>query len=57
MEQALPYRFKRRSKNHFDWLLNVIKSEKYHEAESIIVEHTYNKMSSSAQNFNKSSVF
>ncbi|WP_171971880.1 hypothetical protein [Mangrovimonas sp. DI 80] len=57
MEQALPYRFKRRSKNHFDWLLNVIKSEKYHEAESIIVEHTYNKMSGSAQSFNKNSVF
>ncbi|WP_157514621.1 hypothetical protein [Mangrovimonas sp. TPBH4] len=57
MEHALPYRFKRRSKNHFDWLLNVIKSEKYHEAESIIVEHTFNKMSSSRTSFEHNSVF
>lgn len=37
MESKLSYRFKRRSTNYFDWLLNTIKSEKYHEAESQIV--------------------
>ncbi|MEZ4802322.1 MAG: hypothetical protein R2797_06080 [Gelidibacter sp.] len=37
METTLPYHFKRRSNNYFDWLLNTIQSEKYHEAESIIV--------------------
>jgi len=43
METALPYRFERRSDNFFDWMLNHIKSEKYHEAESIIVP--YNRAS------------
>ncbi len=37
MEQILRYRFKRRSKNHYDWLLNIIKSEKYYQAEGMIV--------------------
>lgn len=37
METTLPYHFKRRSSNYFDWLLNTIKSEKYYEAESQIV--------------------
>ncbi len=37
METTLNYRFHRRSKNYFDWLLNTIKSEKYHQAECQIV--------------------
>ncbi|MEZ4792800.1 MAG: hypothetical protein R2783_04865 [Gelidibacter sp.] len=37
METTLPYHFKRRSNDYFDWLLNIIKSEKYHEVESQIV--------------------
>lgn len=37
METTLPYNFTRRSQNYFDWLLNTIKSEKYHLAESQIV--------------------
>jgi hypothetical protein len=37
MESTLPYRFKRQSDNFFDWLLNTVKSEKYHEADSQIV--------------------
>lgn len=41
MTQVLPYRFKRRSQNHFDWMLNVIKSESYFRAESIIVDNNY----------------
>lgn len=36
MRQVLPYHFERRSKNHLDWLVNVIKSEKYFQADSII---------------------
>ncbi|EMQ94267.1 hypothetical protein D778_00982 [Xanthomarina gelatinilytica] len=36
MRQALPYHFERRSKNHLDWLVNVIKSETYFQADSII---------------------
>ena len=38
METTLPYTFKRRSSNFFDWLSNTIKSEKYHLAESQIVD-------------------
>lgn len=37
MESHLPYNFKRQSDNFFDWLLNTVKSEKYHQAESKIV--------------------
>ena len=37
METTLNYRFQRKSKNYFEWLLYTIKSEKYHEAESQIV--------------------
>ncbi|WP_188606037.1 hypothetical protein [Aquaticitalea lipolytica] len=37
MEATLNYRFQRRSKNYFDWLLYTIKSEKYFEAQSQIV--------------------
>ncbi len=38
METTLRYNFKRRSKNYFDWLIYTIKSEKYHLAESQIVD-------------------
>lgn len=37
MEATLNYSFKRKTENHFDWLLNIIKSEKYYEADSYIV--------------------
>lgn len=40
METTLPYHFKRQSDNFFDWLLNTIKSEKYHEADSQIVNYS-----------------
>ncbi len=43
MIQVLPYRFKRRSKNHFDWMLNVIKSESYFKADSIILDQNCQK--------------
>jgi hypothetical protein len=37
MEATLNYSFSRKSENHLDWLLNIIKSEKYFEADSYIV--------------------
>ncbi|HLW06325.1 hypothetical protein [Xanthomarina gelatinilytica] len=37
MEATLNYRFNRQSENHLDWLLNIIKSEKYYQADSYIV--------------------
>lgn len=37
MEATLNYSFRRKSENHFDWLLNIIKSEKYHQAEGCII--------------------
>ncbi|MBD0832094.1 hypothetical protein [Aestuariibaculum sediminum] len=37
MEATLKYKFNRKSKNHIDWLLNVIKSEKYYLTDSYIV--------------------
>ncbi len=37
MEATLTYSFNRKSENHFDWLLNIVKSEKYYEADSQIV--------------------
>jgi hypothetical protein len=40
METRLPYSFRRKSKNHLDWLLNIVKSEKYYQAESYIVVTT-----------------
>jgi hypothetical protein len=39
MELALNYRFERRTKNHLEWLVDVIKSEKYYQAESYIPNH------------------
>ncbi|HLV38335.1 hypothetical protein [Xanthomarina sp.] len=37
MEARLNYSFRRKSENHLDWLLNIIKSEKYHLADSYII--------------------
>ena len=37
MEATLNYSFRRKSENYFDWLLNIIKSEKYYEADSFII--------------------
>ena len=37
MEATLNYSFNRKSENHFDWLLNTIKSVKYYEEDSYIV--------------------
>ncbi len=37
MEKALNYKFQRRSNSYFEWLYEVIKSEKYFEADSVIV--------------------
>lgn len=34
MESTLNYSFKRQSKNHLDWLIYIIKSEKYYEVET-----------------------
>lgn len=36
MQYSLNYRFERRTKNHFEWLINVIKSEKYYQADSYV---------------------
>ncbi len=38
METTLKYKFKRRSKNHLDWLINIVKSEKYYLLEASIVD-------------------
>ena len=38
METTLHYKFKRQSKNYFDWLIHTIKSEKYYLAEGQIVD-------------------
>lgn len=43
MEKSLNYSFKRRSKSYFEWLNEVIKSEKYFLADSIIVPNDTNK--------------
>ena len=34
METSLNYNFQRKSENHLDWLLNIIKSEKYYQIEA-----------------------
>lgn len=38
METTLKYKFKRRSKNHLDWLINIVKSERYYQLEASIVD-------------------
>ncbi|HMQ45560.1 hypothetical protein [Mariniflexile maritimum] len=37
MNTTLNYQFKRQSNNHLDWLINIIKSERYYEIEASIV--------------------
>jgi hypothetical protein len=37
MEMPRNYNFKRQSKNHLDWLINVIKSERRFEIEAILL--------------------
>lgn len=37
METTLNYNFKRQSKNHLDWLINIIQSEKYYQDEGNII--------------------
>jgi hypothetical protein len=37
METSLNYNFQRKSENHVDWLLNIIKSEKYYQIEGLIL--------------------
>lgn len=43
METTLNYNFKRQSENHLDWLINIIKSERYYEIEATLV-NTKNTM-------------
>lgn len=38
METSLNYNFQRKSENHLDWLLNIIKSEKYYQIEGVILK-------------------
>ena len=42
MEATLNYPFSRKSKNHLDWMVNIIKSEKYY-LDGGIAETTCNK--------------
>ena len=42
METTLNYKFKRQFKNHLDWLVNIIKSEKYYQFEGRIVSFQNN---------------
>lgn len=42
MKTTLNYSFKRQSKNHLDWLIYIIKSERCHEIESSIVNYNSN---------------
>jgi hypothetical protein len=37
MEKALNYSFKRRTTNHLEWLYYVVKSEKFYEADAVII--------------------
>ncbi|MBP0905706.1 hypothetical protein ACFSKN_15925 [Mariniflexile gromovii] len=39
MKTTLTYSFKRQSKNHLDWLINIIKSEKYSEIEASLLSN------------------
>jgi len=38
MKTTLNYSFKRQSKNHLDWMVNIIKSEKYYQFEGHIMQ-------------------
>jgi len=37
MEKSLNYQFNRRSENYLDWLYYVINSEKFYEADAVII--------------------
>jgi hypothetical protein len=37
METSLNYNFKRQSKNHLDWLINFIKSDRSFEIKAILL--------------------
>ena len=37
MEKSLNYKFNRRSENYFDWLYYVVNSQKFYEADAVIV--------------------
>jgi hypothetical protein len=37
MKSTLNYNFERQSKNHLDWLLNIVQSEKYYLDEGSII--------------------
>lgn len=37
MERALNYKFKRRSTNYYEWLYYVIDSEKFNQADAIVI--------------------
>jgi len=37
MEKALNYQFNRRSESYLDWLYHTIRSEKYYQADAVIV--------------------
>jgi hypothetical protein len=39
MGTSLNYNFERKSQNHVDWLLNIIKSEKYYQIEGLILNN------------------
>ena len=46
MKTTLNYKFKRKSENHLDWLINIIKSEKYYliEANIVISNQRYQRL-------------
>ncbi|WP_147437260.1 hypothetical protein [Ulvibacter antarcticus] len=44
MEKELNYPFNRRSENYFDWLYHVIRSEKYYQADAVIVMNDINSI-------------
>lgn len=37
MDTTLNYSFTRKSENHLDWMINIIKSEKYYLHEGFVV--------------------
>ncbi|HRV54307.1 MAG: hypothetical protein R2802_13285 [Flavobacteriaceae bacterium] len=41
MQNALNYRFERKSKNFLDWLVYTVRSEKYHQVEGFIVNQKF----------------
>ena len=41
--KELNYKFKRKSSNYFEWLLNRVQNVNYHLAESVIVDEDNNQ--------------